>query len=115
MEKKTRKIYSESFKKEKVAQLESGMVRLIDLKKMYGVSYRSLYNWKKQYGRLPASDCVVLEKDSEYKMNQALRDRLVNMERLLGKQQIEIDYYKELIVAANSALSIDLEKKFVGK
>lgn len=115
MEKKTRQKYSESFKQEKVEQLESGEVRLIDLKKMYGVSYTALYKWKKKYGRMPASDCVVLEKESEYKKNQELRERLAKMERLLGKQQVEIDYYKELIIAANTALSMDIEKKFVCK
>ena len=42
MEKKRRQIYSESFKQEKVSQLESGEVRLVDLKRMYGVSYPNL-------------------------------------------------------------------------
>jgi len=43
MSKKKRQKYSEAFKKEKVSLLESGSIRLIDLVKMYGMSYTILY------------------------------------------------------------------------
>ena len=115
MNNKRKQVYSEEFKKEKVKLLESGEVRLSDLKKMYGVSYTSLYQWKQKYGRLSPSDCVVLEKGSEYKKNHELRDQIVKMERLLGRQQMQLDYYKELVTLLNSHLGIDVEKKFLGK
>lgn len=115
MAKKKRQIYSEEFKKEKVAQLESGQIRLIDLVKMYGVSYRSLYNWKDKYGSLSPTDTVVLEKDSEFKKNKELRSRISKMESLLGRQQMQLDYYQHLIKKINASLSINVEKKYNSK
>lgn len=112
MAKKKRQTYSEEFRKEKVFQLESGEVRLVDLVKMYGISYPTLYNWKEKYGRLPAGDVVVLEKDSEFRKNKELRAQISSMEGLIGRQQMELDYYKQVVKQASANLSIDIEKKF---
>ena len=115
MARKKRQIYSEEFKKEKVTQLESGEVRLVDLIKMYGMSYPTLYKWKRKYGKLHPTDRVVLEKNSEYKKNRELRARISKMESLLGRQQMELDYYKQVVKQASASLSIDLEKKYSTK
>ncbi len=112
---KRRQIYSEEFKREKVKLLESGQVRKIDMVKMYGVTYPTLYKWIKKYGELPPSDSVVLEKDSEYKKNQQLRQQITNMERLIGRQQMELDYYKEVLKQATIHYQTDIEKKFSTK
>lgn len=115
MSKKKRQKYSEAFKKEKVSLLESGSIRLIDLVKMYGMSYTILYKWKEKYGSLPPTEVVVLEKDSEYKKNKELRARISKMESLLGRQQMELDYYKQVVKKVNEDLSIDIEKKYSSK
>jgi len=115
MSKKKRQTYSEAFKKEKVSLLESGSVRLVDLVKMFGVSYPTLYKWKEKYGSIPPTDVVVLEKDSEYKKNKELRDRISKMESLLGRQQMELDYYKQVVKQASENMSIDIEKKYSSK
>lgn len=115
MEKKRRQIYSEGFKREKVKLLESGEIRMCDLKKMYGVSYPTMYRWKEKYGIFPPSDCVVLEKDSEYKKNNELQGQIAKMERVIGRQQMELDYYKEVIKQADEHFEVDIEKKFSTK
>jgi len=112
MQKKKRQIYSEEFKKEKVKLLESGEVRMCELKKMYDLSYTTMYRWKKKYGFLPPTDTVVLEKDSEYKKNNELRKEIAKMERVIGRQQMELDYYKEVVKQAAKHFEIDIEKKF---
>lgn len=115
MTKKKRQVYSEEFKKEKVALLESGKVRLVDLNRMYGTTYRTLYKWKEKYGNLPPTDSIVFEKDSEFKKNKELRARITKMESLLGRQQMKLDYYKQVVKTASKSLSIDIEKKFFTK
>ena len=112
MQKKRRQSYSEEFKKEKVKLMESGEVRKVELVKMYGVSYQSLYNWIKKYGTLPPSESVVLEKDSEYLKNKELRTQIGKMERVIGRQQMELDYYKEVVKQAAAHFQMDIEKKF---
>lgn len=115
MKHKPRQKYSEAFKQEKVKLLESGEVRMVDLVKMYGVSYPTLYNWKTKYGILPPSDTIVLEKDSEYKKNKELRQKIAKMESLIGRQQMELDYFKSVVKQATEHFKIDIEKKFYTK
>jgi len=115
MAQKKRQKYSEEFKREKVKLLESGEVRMVDLVKMYGMSYPTLYNWKAKYGLIKPSDCVVLEKDSEYKKNRELLKKVKQMEGLIGRQQMALDYYKEVVNQATEFYKIDIEKKFSTK
>ncbi len=115
MQKKRSQVYSEEFKKEKVKLLESGEVRMCDLKRMYGVSYPTMIRWKKKYGLLPVTDRVVMEKDSEYKKNAELCRKIAKMEQLIGRQQMELDYYKEVVRQATTHFEMDIEKKFSTK
>ena len=95
--------------------MESVEIRKIDIIKMYGVSYTSIYRWLKKYGQYQPSDSVVIEKDSEFQKNKVLRSQIGDMERLIGRQQMELDYYKEVIKQASKHLEIDIEKKFSSK
>lgn len=115
MKGKRRQIYSEDFKKEKVMLLEKGELRVCELVKMYGVSASSVHKWKKKYGKYPSQETVVVEKNSEYQKNRELQTEIIKLERLIGRQQISLDYYKEVIIQANKALEIDIEKKFASK
>ena len=115
MQKKRRKTFSEAFKKEKVQLMESGQIRKIEIIKMYGVSYTTLYKWLKKYGNYQPSDAIVIEKDSEYQKNKILRTQIRKMERVIGRQQMELDYYKEVLKQASVHLEIDIEKKFSSK
>ena len=110
--KKTRRVFSESFKIEKVHQLEHGQVTVGQLKKMYNVSATSIYRWKNKYGKLPATDLVVVEKDSEYLKVLSLQKKIEQMEKLIGRQQVLLDYYSGIIIEANSHYDDDIEKKF---
>ena len=109
---KNNNVYSEDFKREKVALLESGKVRICDLVRLYGMDPQSLYNWKKKYGRLPANERVVLEKDSDYKKNLELMNQIEDLERMIGRKQIKLDYYEQVVKLASKEYKQDIEKKF---
>ena len=110
--KKTRRVFSESFKIEKVHQLEHGQVTVTQLKKMYNVSATSIYRWKEKYGKLSATELVVIEKDSEYLKVLELEKKVEKMEKLIGRQQVLLDYYSGIITEANCYYEDDIEKKF---
>jgi transposase-like protein len=110
--KKVRRTFSKSFKKEKVRLLETGKIRVHELVKMYDVSTTSVYNWKKLYGRFPSREQVVIETDSDYLKLLKLKKEMSNMENLLGRQQMQVDYYRTLVVEANKHYEEDIEKKF---
>jgi len=110
--KKVRKIFSESFKRDKVRLYETGRMSISQLSKLYEVSETALYKWVDKYRTTPASQRVVLETDSDYLQLLALQKRVDAMERLIGSQQIKLDYQRALIDSASEHYEEDIEKKF---
>lgn len=113
MEKRrVRRVFSDSFKLEKVRMLESGEIRVCDLVRMYKVSTTSINKWRKKYGNLPPSEKVVIEKGSEFKKNKELELQIKDLEQMIGRQQVKLDYYERVVSHANKLYETDVEKKF---
>ena len=110
--KKVRKIFSESFKRDKVRLYETGKMSVSQLSKLYEVSETALYRWVDKYRMTPASQRVVLETDSDYLQLLVLQKRVDAMERLIGSQQIKLDYQSSVIDSASEHYKEDIEKKF---
>lgn len=109
-EKKENVIYSEEFKKEKVLQIESGKYTACQIAKMLSTHRNTVYCWVKKYGKLPPTERIVIETESDYlKYKESQKDNQ-EMIKLIGKQQILIDYFTTLIKEANAHFSLDLEK-----
>jgi transposase len=113
--KKQRKVFSESFKKAKVAMIESGKVTTSSIATQFDVSYPAVYNWVKKYGKLSRPDKLVIETDSDYKKLLEVQKERDNLERYVGKQQIKLDYYQALIEAIKEHYKEDVERKFLKK
>ena len=108
---KRQRIFSTAFKKEKVELLDQGKISVKDLSKVYEVSCTSIYNWKRKYSKYSNTDRVVIEKISESKKNIELLKKIADLERAVGRKQLEIDYYKTTIEIINIEAGEDLEKK----
>jgi len=57
-----------------------------------------------------SSERVVVEKISEEKKNVALLERIAELERIIGKKQLEIDYYKTTLEVISESAGEDLKK-----
>ena len=109
---KTRRVFSESFKREKVRILEMGKMSISGMSRMYDVSETSLYKWKKKYSSYPAADRVVMETESDYLQLLQLSKQVEDMQRLIGVQQVKLDYFSRVLTQANAHFGEDIEKKF---
>ncbi|MBK7093918.1 MAG: transposase [Saprospiraceae bacterium] len=115
MEKMTKKrirTFSTEFKKEKVQLIEEGKITVVQISKLYEVSRKAVYNWLKKYGRLPSAERMVIEKKSESMKNVELLKKIEELERVIGKQQVEILYKEEIIRLGSEIIGKDLEKKY---
>lgn len=115
MEKRPKKVirtFSSEFKKEKVQLIEEGKLTVVQLSKLYEVSRKAVYNWLRKYGRLPANERMVIEKKSESMKNVELLKQIEELERVIGKQQVEILYKEEIIRLGSELIGKDLEKKY---
>ena len=110
--KKTRRVFSESFKRDKVALYETGKMSISQMSKLYDVSETALYKWVDKYRTSPRSERIVVESESDYLKLVELQKRVEAMSRLIGDQQIKIEYQQAVLKAASEHYEEDVEKKF---
>ena len=82
------------------------------LSKLYDVSETSLYKWIDKYRTSPRTERIVVESESDYLKLVELQKRLDSMSRLIGDQQIKIEYQRAVIKAVSEHYEEDVEKKF---
>jgi transposase-like protein len=113
---RVKRIFSEELKRKIVKELESGTTRLCDLCRAYSVSGQTIYNWVDKYSLyLKRGEQVVVESKSETQRVLELSKRTAELEQLVGRKQIAIEYLERLIEMANKELGVDLKKNFAPK
>lgn len=108
---KPQRRFSTAFKLEKVDLLDRGKITVNELCKIYGVSQTAVYKWKTKYSKLERSERMVIEKISEEQKNTELLHRIKELEQIVGRKQIELDYYKTAIEVLSDEAGEDLLKK----
>ena len=108
-----RRIFSESFKKSRVKEYESGQLTVREIAQLYGIGYQTVYLWIYKYSSYNKKSLKVVEhKDShKYRLKQ-LQDRIKELEQIIGQKQIQVDYLEKIIELAKTELEIDLKKNF---
>ena len=109
---KQSRIFSEAFKREKVDLVDQGKLSVSQISKIYNVSKVSIYAWRKKFSSVSQDERVVVEKISEAKKTLELYNQVRDLEQALGRKQMELDYFKEVVILASEEQGIDLEKKY---
>lgn len=105
--------FSVEFKKEKVTLIEQGKLTVSMLSKIYGVSRSCVYKWIYQYGiSFQKGERVVVEKVSEELKTLELMDKVAELERVIGQQQLQLIYKESVIKCASDHFGEDIEKKY---
>jgi len=113
---KRHRIFSASFKEEKIRELEEKKTTASELSRMYEVSRSAIYKWKEQYGiHYNKGVRMVVEKESESVKRLELENKVSELERLLGRKQVEIEYLNKVIEEGGKLVGEDLKKKYVPK
>lgn len=105
--------FSESFKKEKVKQIEEKKVTVSQLSKIYEVSTTAIYKWLRKYSKhFGKNERVVVEKESEGQKQLELLEKIKELEQLLGQKQVEVEYLKKVIEFGCEITETDIKKKY---
>ena len=113
---KPRRIFSAELKREIVKQIEENKIGVIAASREYGVNGASVYNWLNKYSRtLKRGQTIVVEKESEKRKNEELRAKIAELERIIGRKQMEIDFLNKVIEIGSEEVKVDIKKKFGGK
>lgn len=110
---KMRRTFSTEFKKEKVLLIEQGKLKVSEVSKMYEVTQTAVYKWLLKYGKIYSkTERLVVEKISEESKTLDLMRKVAELERVIGKQQLQIIYKEAVIQSANEIIGEDIEKKY---
>lgn len=108
---KKRRIYSEEFKREIVNDFESGRFSVLQLKKLHGVHDVTIYNWIYKFSTFNEKGTRVVEKiNSSSEKLKKLEARVKELEGIVGRKQIAIDYLEKTIEIASDELNVEIKK-----
>jgi len=109
-----RRTFSDTFKRDKVREIELGMTKVSEVSKQYGVSDTSIYYWMRKFGvDQDKQERLVIETMSDTKALKEMKERLAELERLVGQKQIEVEFYKKMIDLAQEHYGIEIKKTFL--
>lgn len=111
--------YSEAFKRQVVAEYESGLYTKASLRRKYGIAGHScLTRWLKKYGKLEHPTYLsqgrpMKDKDRHYikELEAKLRQKEKQLEKELSRKDAELSAYKQFIEIAERELDIKIIKK----
>ena len=108
---KPRRIFSEQLKKKIIKDIDEGKTNVTGAGREYQVSNVAIYRWLKKYSaHLHPSTTIVMQMDSEQYRSRELEKKIAELESVIGRKQMEIDYLNKLIELSGKELGIDLKK-----
>jgi transposase len=109
----SRRVFSEALKRKIVQEIGTKLHSVSEIERLYGVSRTSVYRWVYKYtpGLVPGVKQVV-EMESEAESTRRAWERVAEMERALGRKQMELEALGKVVELASASLGFDLKKTF---
>ncbi len=108
---RTSRIFSESFKKAIVREYTSGNFTVGQLCRIHQLHAQNVYEWIYKFSNISKPEKVVVEmKKSTTKKLKDYEKRIAELERMVGKKQVEIEYLSKIIEVASDEFGVDLKK-----
>lgn len=110
---KSKRIFSEEFKRSIVKDYESGKFSVLQLSQLHCIVSTVLYRWIYRYSAYQKQNIRVVEMtDSSTKKLKDLQKRIAELERIVGQKQLNIEYLEKMIELAKEEIGIDIKKNF---
>ncbi len=111
-----RRNFSESFKIQKVREIEIGMTKVSEICKQYELSDVSIYKWLEKYGSMKnKKERIIVETESDTKQLLELKKKVAELERIIGQKQILLEFKDKMIDIAEEMYGVDIKKKLSEK
>ena len=108
-----RRRFSDSFKLQKVREIETGQTKVSEICSQYQVTSTAIYRWIDKFGIMKdKKERLVVESESDTRQLIELKKRLSELERIIGQKQIQIDFQNKMIELAEETYGVDIKKKF---
>ena len=108
--------FSEAFKREKVQEILSKKISICELSSLYDIAKPVIYRWLQQYSPQKQDKVkICYQIETEAQLTLYYKEQAAELERIIGKKQIEIDFLNRLIEIASQELKVDIKKNFSTK
>jgi transposase len=108
--------FSDSFKIQKVQEIERGITRVTDICKEYEVTSTNVYRWIDKFGSMKnKQERLIVESQSDTKKILDLKRKVAELEQIIGQKQILIEFKDKMIEIAEETYKVDIKKKFIDK
>lgn len=107
------RVFSETFKKARVKEIESGLMKVSEMARLYKVHPQTIYRWLYKYSKTMVKGTVqVIQMESESHQKKTLLAQIQELEAALGRKQLALDYLEKLVSVASEEFGVDLKKNF---
>lgn len=110
-EERRRRRFSESFRKEQVALIESGEKTVSQVSQQSQAKPDSVKRWLDKYGKKERPKPILIQTMEDVNRIKALERENAHLKQVIGQQQVELLYQKECLALAKERLGAEFEKK----
>ena len=108
-----RRIFADEFKQSLVKEFDTGQFSVNELCRLHGIANSAIYRWIYKFSTFNQKGYRIIEmKESSNKKLKDLEQKVKNLEQIVGKKQIMIDYLEKMMEIAKDELDIDIKKNF---
>lgn len=110
---KSRRKFTEEFKKRVVGEYESGSFSVSELSRLYGIANQNIYGWIYKYSIFNKKGYRIVEDhQSAAKKVKEMEQRIEELEAMLGRKQIKLEFLEKLIDLASEELQVNIKKNY---
>ena len=104
--------FSDNFKQSKLREIELGKTKISEIVKQYQVTATNVYRWITKFGTMKnKQERLIVETDSDTKQLLALKEKVAELEQIIGQKQVQLDFKEKMIEIAEEKYGIDIKKK----
>jgi len=103
--------FSESFKKQRVAEIEQKRTSVSEISRRHEVNRNAIYKWIAKYGQQgEKSERLVVELESDSLKLLEAEKKISELERALGQKQMQLQFMEKMVSIAEKKYGFDLKK-----
>ena len=108
-----RRVFTDEFKQSLVKEFDTGQFSVNELSRLHGIANSAIYRWIYNFSTFNQKGYRIIEmKESSNKKVKNLEQKIKDLEQIVGKKQIMIDYLEKMMEIAKDELDIDIKKNF---
>lgn len=112
LQERRKRYFSEEIKRKIIDELDRNLVTMAEICREYQVSDTAVYKWREKYSLMGKKKVkMVVEPESDTRKIQQLKEKIKELERLVGQKQINIEFLEKMIDLTEEDLGIDIKKK----